>query len=276
MDKEDVDNIFEDFENKVEPKKSTPKIKTKKDEKSLLKEKYEKQKLALEGKYEEEIGALEDKKNKEKNKHGNISNNKSNNIERIAFIAIIVVLIVYIAIDFSFYHNEKDDNIDIQQEINDNETDLDSEDINESESGDIENENEVPPEEEPPEEDEPQLSGEVTFSIINIDTSVSQDVDDLGYLNNIKFIIDNGKDTALIPVVEVFAYDSENKDIYETKLRGTYTFKLGINPGKSHTGIIDLTPKTWKNLDLKKNIRLILNATEVGYITAINREITIS
>ena len=92
----------------------------------------------------------------------------------------------------------------------------------------------------------------------------------------IVFTIDNGKNKVLTPYVEVFAYDEENKDPYETRKRGEYTYMMGIKPGDTHTGSIDLVPRTWANLDLKKNIRLTLNDTEDGFITAAYEEIFIS
>ena len=122
--------------------------------------------------------------------------------------------------------------------------------------------------------EEEELPGAIAISIDKIYTAVTGD--DLGEISKVVFTIDNGKDKVLKPIVNVYAWDEENKDPYETRSRGEYTYISGINPGDKHTGSIDLVPKTWVNLDLEKNIRLTLNDTEDGFITAVNQQIFIS
>src|SRR3989344_9193555 len=78
------------------------------------------------------------------------------------------------------------------------------------------------------------------------------------------------------PVVDMYIYDSEMDKSWETRSRGQYTYPVGIKPGDKQKGSISVVPKTFRNLDLKKNIRLALNDTESGFITAVNDAIFIS
>ena len=39
------------------------------------------------------------------------------------------------------------------------------------------------------------------------------------------------------------AYDDNNKDVYVTKMRGQYTYDLGIEPGDRISGTVTLSPK---------------------------------
>ena len=118
------------------------------------------------------------------------------------------------------------------------------------------------------------LSGKITLTISRIDSK--KDDDDLGEISEITFTIDNGKNAVLYPVVNVYAYDTENKNDYETKSRGEYTFSPGIASGARHTASISLTPKKWINLNLDKNIRLTLDDADGDLITAVNKVVTIS
>jgi len=119
------------------------------------------------------------------------------------------------------------------------------------------------------------LSGKIAFVIDKIYTEVSDTDSDLGYITKVVFTIDNGKDKALNPILHVFAYDSELDESWETRSRGKYT-GTSIKSGDEFTGTIDLSPKSFRNLDIKKTIRLTLNDTKAGFIKGINKEVTIS
>ncbi len=274
MAEDDVDDLFKDFEQKVEDKKEHPKVHTKDLNDDDLKNKYQKAEEALKKKYAKERQELEEEKAKEMLKHGKIPTKHLENVERVAYVAVILVLVAYIFIDLSLEQRTTELETeptaaavtDVAEE--ENETVEAEEEVEEV----VEEETEV---EEEAEVEEPVLSGKITLTIDKIYTEVDEQDDDLGELSKVDFTIDNGKDKFLIPVLEIFAYDEENIEDYETKSRGQY-YGLSIQPGDTHTGTISLTPKMWRDLHLKKNIRLVLNDTEDGFITAVNTVVYIS
>jgi hypothetical protein len=270
----DVDDIFKDFETKVEDKQEPAKEEAPEEkeisEEEILKKKYQKAEQALKEKHKKEREALEEKRKKEM-VHGEAPTKSFPNVERVAYIAIIIVLAAYIIVDWSFYHGEKP--VDVEADTITAAAVKEENKINEIEEI---VEEETVEEAEEIEEEEKQLSGVITLIIDQIYTEVLDEDEDFGCISKVVFTISNGKDKILKPFVEAYAYDSENIEDYETKSRGFYTYSIGINPGDNHTGSIDLVPKTWRNLDLKKHIRLVLNDTEDGYITAWNEEVLIS
>ena len=282
MTNEGVDDIFKDFEHKIKDKieaehadkKETHKAHEKKlSEEERLKIKYQKAEHALKEEHRKEKEALEEKRKKEVAGHETVHSAKSSiNIEKAAYVAVILVLAAYIAIDLSFYHKagvdiESDQTITAAAVKVENETDDVGEEVIEEEQETIE---------ELVVEEEKELSGVITLNIDNIYTEIPNEDNDMGYINKIVFTIDNGKDKVLTPVVQVYAYDGEMDEKWETWIRGDYTYKAGIPSGSQHTGIIDLSPKTFINLDIKKNIRLTLNDTEDGFITSVNEKAIIS
>jgi len=268
MEKDDVEDIFKDFEHKITDKKDSSEHSSENiSDEERLKNKYMEAEHALKNKYKREKEILKEKKVEEP---GDKPSKDTTNIEKYAYIGIIIVLAVYIAIDLSFYHG-KDAGIDeqaITASVVEEENLIDE----------FEELEEKPVEEELVEEsvvEEKKLSGTIAFRIDNIYTDVPDEDIDSGYLNRIVFTIDNGKDKVLTPIVQVFAYDSELHESWETRSRGQYEYKIGINPGDSHTGSIDVSPKTFRNLELEKNIRLTLNDTEDGFIKTITDKILI-
>ncbi len=125
-------------------------------------------------------------------------------------------------------------------------------------------------------ETEKNLSGVITLTMDKVITEVVDEDKDLGYITQVIFTIDNGKDKVLSPIVHVFAYDSELHESWETRSRGTYTYAAGISPGDQHTGIIIVSPKTFRNLDIDKIVRIEFNDTEQGFIAAKSKTVTIS
>ena len=276
MANDDVDDIFKDFEHKVEDKEETDDVKKKETHKShekelsdeeTLKRKYEKAEQVLKHKYKKEKEALEDKKEKEVHGHGEIPHRNIANIERVAYVAIILILVVYVGIDLTFYHKDKsveveDQTITAAAVKQEDETEEIVEVVEEEEE-------EVVVEEKP-------LSGKITLTLDKVYTDVDEGVDDKGYISKIVFTIENGKETVLTPVINVFIYDDRMHESWETISRGQYTYAIGINSGKVQTGSLSLSPKTYRNLDIKKNIRVELKDAEEGFITAVNDKITIS
>ena len=65
-------------------------------------------------------------------------------------------------------------------------------------------------------------------------------------------------------------------ELWETKSRGIYTFPGGITAGSTHTGTITISPKSFIDLDIKKDIRLTLNDTKSGFIKGVNQKVAIS
>jgi len=117
------------------------------------------------------------------------------------------------------------------------------------------------------------LSGQVELTIDKIFTEKKDN--EIGYITKVVFTINNGKNKVLFPVVNVYAYDSDMDEEWQTRSRGQYMYTAGIGPGGKHTASIDLSPRTFRNLNLKKNIRLALNDAEDGFITVVNDAIII-
>ena len=115
----------------------------------------------------------------------------------------------------------------------------------------------------------------IKLTIDKVYTEIYDENKDLGSIYKITFTINNGKNKVLTPILNVYSYDSQLDESWETKSRGTYTGS-SINPGGKQSGTIELSPKTFRNLNLKKSIRLTLDSTEEGFITAVNEKITIS
>ncbi len=298
MANDDTDDVFRDFEERVTDKKPSPYSAKREadespekgvDEEQLLKRRYQKAEQALKEKYNKEMEALEGKRRKGMSGSGKVPAKNPSNIKKIAYISIILVLVAYIAIDLSFYHGGKSvepesDEITTGAVKVGEETEGVEEKVAEEEMAEEEKEEVV--EEEPAKEEENEtkeaveeekkLSGLILMVIDDVDTEVTEGVNDSGKINKVVFTIDNGKNKVLTPLVDVYAYDGKMDKIWETKSRGQYTYEMGIKPGGQHTGSIDLVPKTFKNLNLEKNIRLTLNDTEGGYITAANKVVIIS
>ncbi|MAE42217.1 hypothetical protein CMO93_00470 [Candidatus Woesearchaeota archaeon] len=266
MGNSDVDDVFKDFEHKVEGKKGTSEKPQKEmSEEEHLKRKYNEQKEALKEKHKQEMGRLEEKKKEYSPKGGKIPQNFVTT-ERIASIAIILVLVGYIVIDFSFYHGEKSN---VGEEII-------TASIVEGENKTVEVEEETVAEVVEEVVEEKTYSGVVKFAIKKVYTTVNDNDDDLGYIEKISFIIENDQDKVLTPVIEAYIYDSEMDEFWETKIRGKYTFAAGITAGSTHTDTVTISPKSFRNLDVDKNIRLTLNDTKSGFIKVVNQEVTIS
>jgi hypothetical protein len=277
MEKDDVDGIFDDFEHKVEgrgvhheSKKEAPK----KHEKELspteiLKNKYEKAEQVLKHKYNKEKEALEGKKNK--GEHGSQTLHRvPTNIERIAYVAVIIVLVAYAGVDLVFNHG----NTSVEEEDIITAAAVNQEAITEKAAEEVVEELAEETVEEPVEE-VVTLSGKITLTLDKVHTEVSDNQEDTGIISKIDFTIDNGKETALSPIVEVYIYDNIMHESWEQNSRGQYT-GTKIKSGGKLSGTIILSPKTYKNLDVKKSIRVSLDDLEEGFITSVNDQITIS
>lgn len=201
------------------------------------------------------------------------------NTERIIMLSIIVFLCLFIIIDFSFFHDwgssSTDEPLLTQQETHQtNETATPQENQTDTQEEVIEEQ----VEEKQPQEtvkEETQYSGEIDITIDKVYDEVNPDNDDMGYINKVVFTINNDKDEILKPYVKIYIYDEDTKDPWEERNRGEYTFLAGISPGKDHTATIDVSPKTFRNLDLKKQIRLTLN-TSTEFLAADTKDVTIS
>jgi len=256
MEKPNVDDIFDDFEYKVEGKKEKHHQKEEESEEGHMKEKFQKE---LDKQNKERHEALKER-NKEiwkEKKPG-----KFDGLEKGAYILIIIVLAAYIAIDFTFYHKSSDDLDEPTVPVNvvDEEDKVEEENIEA-----VENKTEV--------EEEIKLSGKILLGIEKVYSEVVDD--DLGYITKINFLIENGKEEPLTPLVNVFIYDSELHESWEQRSRGEYKGTV-IKSGETKTLTITVSPKTFRNLDIEKNIRLTLNDTEIGFVATVNKKILIS
>lgn len=259
----EVDDIFKDFEYKVKGKKDA--------------------KEAPKQPVRQFVDEEEEKPKKQLVKQERLPPKQMPNYEKIAYIAIILVLAAYVAIDWMNYHNgdnagESDKKISVKAVTNATEGNKTAMAKNETaaivdkpaENNTVEKDNS-----ETVKAEGKKLSGTVTLTIGKVYTSLSKSINDTGYIDKVDFTIDNGKDKVLKPLVSLYAYDAEIDKIWETRSRGDY-LGTAIEPGGIYTGSISLSPKTFKNLNINKNIRLSLNDTDTGFITAVNKEIIIS
>lgn len=255
----EVDDIFKDFEYKVKGKKD-------------VKEAPKQPVRQLVDDDEEE------KPKKQFVKQERLPPKQMPNYEKIAYIAIILVLAAYIAIDWTSYHNgdntgESAKKISVKAVTNATEGNKTVTAKNATAA--IVNKSAEKEENETVKDGGKQLSGAITLTIDKIYTSLSKSINDTGSIDKVDFTIDNGKDKVLKPKVDVYAYDKEIDEIWQTRSRGVY-LGVAIEPGEKYTGSISLSPKTFKNLNINKNIRLNLNDTDTGFIAAVTEEVTLS
>ena len=259
----EVDDIFKDFEYKVKGRK----------------EAKEAPKQPVRQLVDDEEGEKQPKKQFVKQER--LPPKQMPNYEKIAYIAIILVLAAYIAIDWMNYHNagnneESAKKISIKA-VNNSAEASKTEMVKNETAAAVNKSTEDKPaaKNETAKAEGKKLSGTVTLTIDKVYTSLSKSINDTGYIDKVDFTIDNGKDKVLKPLVSLYAYDTELDKIWETRSRGDY-LGTALEPGGMYTGSISLSPKTFKDLNINKNIRLSLNDTDTGFITVVNEEILIS
>jgi len=173
MEKPNVDDVFDDFEYKVDGEKETSKLKKGESEEEHIKRKYQE--------------AL-DRQNKERKKHvfeeGKKPERGIGGFERTAYLLIILLLAAFNFVDLSSFTGEKD-NV-VEQPIT-------------ASAIEVKEKIEEPAEE--VEEEEEKLSGEITLTIDKIYTEVVDADQDLGYISKVIFTIENGKEVVLKPIV---------------------------------------------------------------------------
>lgn len=260
-----TDDIFDDFEDKVEDREESYRRHHENNEKDLLKKKYQEELDALKHDYQEDMQTMQSRDVGEASNKDELKPSFSK-VERFTYIVVIVLLFGYLITDLSFIHGEIGIELGGKQDIT---TSVVKEG---SKSDEVEKEKI----EEEPEAEEPRLSGTISLAIDKIYTDLDDNDNDVGYISKIVFTINNGKNKVLNPVINVYVYDDVLDEMWETKSRGQYAYLDGINPGDEFTADIDLVPKTYRNLNLKKYIRIALNDTEDGFITAVNDAIIIS
>ena len=289
MDDSDINDIFKDFEHKVDSKKEAPKNERKRElsEEDELKESYKRAEQTLKEKYGEKKEALrekkaaeerksEEKKPKEEIMPRHVLSKGIPNYERFGYIAVIVILVAYIGLGFFQGSDSAAQEqavvaavVKMEEPAGEQETGAAAE-----ESG-KEKQNETAGEAKAEKAaEEKKLSGKIAFALDEIDAQVVDADNDLGKIEKVVFTIENGKDNDLTPVVHVYAYDSELDKSWETISRGEYK-GTAIKPGGKQRGSISLVPKTFRNLDIKKSIRLALNDTEDGFVASVNEDVLI-
>jgi len=257
MEKPNVDDVFDDFEYKVDGKKETSNLKKEDSEEDSIKRKYQE--------------AL-DRQNKERKKH--VFEEKKEDkpgkglggYERTSYLVIILLLAAFNFVDLSSFAGDKD-NV-VEQPITASAVDVEEKSEEPAEEEEVLEEEIV--------EEEEKLSGKITFTIDKVHTEIVDENGDLGYISKIDFIIENGKEEVLKSIVNVFIYDDKLHESWELRSRGIDINSVGIESGDSYSGTISISPKTFRNLDLKKSIRLSLNDTEEGFVTSINENVYIS
>ena len=278
MDDSDINDIFKDYEYKVAGKKAAPEIRREPvrqlEEEDEVKEKYRKAESKLREKKPKETGR------NDKAPLGNIANH-----ERLIYIGIIIVLVAYIGLGFFQGNDDAEEeqtvtaaavnmqsaNKTINKSIEHADKSADSsENASEDVQGKIDD-NETKAEN----AEEEKLSGKIVLTLDKVDVEVVNADSDSGQINKVTFTIENDKDKDLNPIVDVYAYDSKIDPSWEITSRGQYKGAI-IKAGDKYSGSISLVPKTFRNLDIKKNIRLALNDTEDGFITVVNEQISIS
>src|SRR3989344_6029534 len=269
---EDTDDIFSDFEDKVKGKKERRETEAKRpqerereenaDQKEILKERYRAEKEALEEKYRKEMEVVREKEITEAIKQGKI-NPSLHKVERIIYISVILILLGYLIYNIGFSGEEK----------------AGSEQAAVKEVAPVKEENKTAEankteEKKAEAKEEQKYSGSITLTIDRIYSEKKTNA--TGQITQIDFTIDNGKNKVLTPVVNAYIYDDDTKELWETVSRGAYTYPIGMKAGAKQKGSITITPKTFSKLDLKKSIRVALNDTKDGFITAANDAILIS
>src|SRR3989338_949110 len=271
MDDSDINDIFKDYEYKVTGKKGAPEARREPvrqlEEEDEVKERYRKAE-----------SSIKEKKAKDANRSYRAPSSGIGSYEKFAYIAVIAVLVAYIGIDLGFYHGS-----DTAKEETITAAALNTQSANKTLNKSAEsagNASKVVKGEtagnktgEKLAEDK-KLSGKIMLRLDEIDSEMVDADGDLGQINKVVFTIENGKDKDLNPVVDVYAYDSELDPSWEIKSRGQYKGAV-IKHGDKYSGSISLVPKTFKNLDIKKSIRLTLNDTEDGFIKAVNEQVLI-
>jgi len=271
MDDSDINDIFKDYEYKVAGKKVAPE--TRREPVRQLEEEDE-----IKEKYRKAESSLKEKKAKEAGRNDRAPSKSIPNYERFAYIGIIIVLVAYIG--FGFFQGN--DDAEEEQTVTAAAINMQSANktINKSAesagnaSKEVQQETALNDTEEEPAEGE-KLSGKIVISLDEVDVEVVDADGDLGQINKVIFTIENGKDKDLNPIVDVYAYDSKVDSSWEITSRGQYK-GAAIKPGDKYSGSLSLVPKTFRDLGIKKNIRLALNDTEDGFITAVNEQVSIS
>lgn len=270
----DGDDVFKDFEEKIEGKSEKHSVDKehefkhprKVDEKEHLKKKYQEEKEALKEKYSKEMQRVKSKETHESLKSGKLPSGIGK-IERITYIVIIALLIIYLIVDISFLHesNESEEIVkeEIKVEVVEDEESTEKEGIVEEEKNETVEEKE-------------KYSGFITLTMDKIHYEKDSEDDDKGYITKVDFTIDNGKKDVLSPVINVYIYDDKLHQSWETRSRGQYSYPIGIKIGNVQKGSVDISPKTFRNLNLEKHIRLALNDTKDGFLLAANDDVVIS
>ena len=271
MDDSDINDIFKDYEYKVTGKKEAPN--TKREPVRQLEEEDE-----VKERYRKAESSLKEKKAKASGRNDRAHLGSIANYEKFAYIAVIVVLIAYIGIDLGFYHgsdttkeetvtaaaiNMQSANKTINEPVESSENA--SEEVQQETAGNQTAEETA---------EEKKLSGKIVLTLDEVGAEVVDADGDLGQINEVFFTIENGKDKDLNPIVDVYAYDSKIDPIWEITSRGQYK-GAAIKPGDKYSGSINLVPKTFRNLNIEKSIRLALNDTEDGFIKAVNEQVLI-
>src|SRR3989338_887637 len=301
MENDDTSNLFKDFKYPDDPKgiskapKPRPLMEEQASEEDRIKMGYKKAEQSLEEK-------------SRKNTARHLKAKTMPNYERIAYIAIILVLGAYISIDFGFYHGSNDIAGSADEKLatgaaiklgGKGNASKDTASVNisknaaasaadsgaENKSNGASNETGKAEEKEKSGKNasaegtadaaivEKKLSGSVALTL---DKIYSEEADiETEYISKVDFTIDNGKEKGLTPILDVYAFDSEMDKSWEIRSRGQYKGSL-IEAGGKQSGSVFLTPKTFRNLKIEKSIRLSLNDTKDGFVAAVNQKITIS
>jgi len=278
---DESDDVFADFEQKARDDKGK---KTGKSDEQEIKDRFESEQERLKVKYEREMNSLKSKKAKQSREEA--PETGVHTIERISYIAIIIALLAYAATDLVFFHGK----FEIPGSLS-NLSDLaqlpalqiPSSDSNETAQKEaqgqatnttkIESQNTTSTPKSNTQTSKPKGSGNVLLSIDDITYELKDE--DTAYITRVTFTIANEQSVVLNPVVNVFIFDNEIKESWEERSRGTYKDESGIPAGKVQAGSVDITPKTFKKLNLEKTIRIELNDTKAGFLKSATKEITL-
>tara|TARA_Y100000310_G_C20661064_1_gene804841 strand:+ start:1174 stop:1956 length:783 start_codon:yes stop_codon:yes gene_type:complete len=121
-----------------------------------------------------------------------------------------------------------------------------------------------------PKDTTPVLSGKIKL-IVGVIKSEKKDIG--GKITSVGFVIDNQK-TAFTPLVKIFVYDSDSREIYKTKPRETYESETLLGAGKKLSKVIPILAQ-FPDITEAKTVKLELYDADTEEIITDGVKVTV-